>query len=412
MKVLFLGTSGQNKSSMLDSVRKIAERSLGSVGSRGQDDRSYIEVYDVDKKIQEKKGMGRLGFTAFLDMQVLGKKRALWHECFQEIVDSVDAEKPRHVFVSMHGAYLRRRLYFSCLDLGLIRSFAPDVIITMIDDVYDVVKEISRREKEEGRTASKCSLLEALEWRSVETMIGGLVSSTCGSSEKAKSHFVVPSKASPETVFRLLFERWRLVIYSAYPISSTRTTSRKLKEINEYRRELSKRFTVFDPAYIDELLVADRKTVDDKGFIANIQGKRALLRRLPVHADKYKPKDLPIADVIFSEMAGLERHIKSQIVERDLGLVDQTQLVTAYRPYWGGVRDPSSGVDSEMLHAEAEGKPVYVVHNEKDGDPETMFRGIDKAIRVSSLDALLTELQSLQEKRNGGKQITTWEGDP
>jgi len=440
LRVLFLGTSGIDKE---DYVNRCAEIAFSKKFTKGRKDRQaeqYLRIFDLDRMIREKIG-GRPAYTAYLDNPDRDAQNELWNETFCDILnESGKYQNEPHVFLILHGVYYRNKNYFSCINRDLLLKFHPTVIVTLIDDCYDVSSRITQRESE-FKTESKCSFAEAIEWRTVEILLGDILARNVyidptqfmvnkeRIAELSKElsrvfrkpipHFIVAAKHDPSVVYRLLFERWRLVLYSAYPITSTRTNMKRIVEINEYRKRLNESFTVFDPSTIDELLVVDKsKRMDEEiqemkssGFIAEERNGYALLKRLPVDFNIDDPNRLEEHGSHMDDFIQFKDLIKRQIVQRDFRLVNQSTGVTAYRPYWGGKMAPSGGVDREMIEAITKNKPTYVVHPpEEDGEPEVMFRGMETAIITRSLGELLKQLESWQidfkEKRS---EPDTWE---
>lgn len=440
LRVLFLGTSGIDKE---DYVRKCADIAYNEKFTRGRSDpnaEQYLKIFDLDGAIKEKIG-GTPGYTAYLDNPNRDAQNRLWNETFYDILSKTGKyQNEPHIFLILHGVYYRNKNYFSCINRDLLLKFHPTVIVTLIDDAYDVSSTIGQRERT-LKTRSICSFAEAIEWRTVEILMGDILARnlyidptqfTLGTENLAEfnaelsrlfrrpiPHFTLAVKHGPQVLYRLLFERWRLVLYSAYPITSTRTGQAKIAEINEYRKSVNESFTVFDPAMIDELLVVDKsktpseeiERIKTNGFMAEERGQYALLKRLPVVFDINDPDKLAEHSEYMDDFIELKELIKRQIVQRDFRLVRQSTGLTAYRPYWGGKKTPSGGVDREMIEAIGQNTPTYVVHaSEKDGEPEVMFRGMETAIITTSLKELLQELEIWQKNtREERSEPDTWE---
>lgn len=436
MRVLFLGTSGINKKDYVNKCAEIAYNKKFVEGKKDPNAESFLKVFDLDEMIKRKIG-GAPKYTAYLDNPNRDLQNEIWDETFGEVLDEVGeySEEP-HVFLIIHGVYYRNKNYFSCINRDLLVKFHPTIIVTLIDDAYDVSYRIKQRE-ETLRTKSRCSFSEALEWRTVEILMGDILARNlyidpqqfmvkvedierinrelANVFRKPLPHFIFAVKHNPKVLYRLLFERWRLILYSAYPISSTRTDKDKMAEINIYRKKLNELFTVFDPATIDELLVKEKSNLSSKdierirtdGFVAEETEKYLLLKRLPPTPEG--SFENPKGDI--NDFIQLKDLIKKQIVQRDFRLVRQATGLTAYRPYWGGRRFPSGGVDREMIEAISNNKPTFVVHlSKEDGEPELMFRGMENAILTDSLDELLVELRKWQEDyKEKRKEPDTWE---
>jgi len=130
----------------------------------------------------------------------------------------------------------------------------------------------------------------------------------------------------------LLFEPKKLIVYAAFPITSTRKESKKVDEINEFRMKLHEKFTVFDPVLIDE---------DILRILLNEQsGKTLLIRkkdRWPIPNDwpLCKDVDYPI-ELNVNEAREVVKDTKDHIMLRDFRLIDQADCFAGYRPHYGG----------------------------------------------------------------------------
>jgi adenylate kinase len=393
VKVLVLGTSGLNKQEFLKNGIDIAVNKRYGQGWADPTARNYIGFFDVDRVIEEMRGGVKISYSGFLDNPDSDSQRALWGKAFETVLNK--SQQYENVIVALHAVYYRRKRFFSALDISLLKNFKPDYIITLIDDSYNVANEINKREMSQYRTYSECDFLTALQWRELEIIFGDTLATMYGA-----KNYILPIKLGPETFYRLVFETWRLKIYGAYPITTARTDQQKLRELSHYRKQLKENFVLFDPASIDELLVMDEDSVFNKNFIIKVQNGKALVKRLPMDFTKYMPEELEEPSVNFQELVNLEDVIKTHITSRDFRLIGQVDVLTAYRPYWGGVKTPSAGVDAEMMHAIRKNIPVLVVHNEsEDGSPPQMFRGIERAILFKNIDELINELTKMQEER-------------
>src|SRR5207247_9866808 len=85
------------------------------------------------------------------------------------------AEKPEHVFLSLHAVLYRDNNFFTCLDESLIAEYCPSVIVTFIDDIYDIIYRVNVQRERVLKTRSRITLPEALSWRSAEVMVGDII---------------------------------------------------------------------------------------------------------------------------------------------------------------------------------------------------------------------------------------------
>lgn len=403
MRVLVLGTSGVQKRPYIENVADIAADEAGYGGLDSPAFGQFIRIYDLDERIREVEG-GLPGYTSWLS-NVAGHEEDIRNELSNVLNEVGDySPGPPHIFLLLHTVYYRKRNFFSALSYDMIDEFNPTVAISLIDDFYDVSASIREREQE-IRTESAMSHGEVLQWRNVELMMTDFLTSQLPSVEK---HFVVAKKHPPEMVRRLLFERNRLRLYSAYPMRNTRTTSDRIRELNSYRERLGEEFTVFDPATIDERPIMSRNTVDGEDYIVDQVDSEVLLKRQPVAYDRSEPAELEAypPDVSIHDFLEHVETIDQSIERRDFRLIDQSDAMIGYRPNWSG-EGVSSGVSSEADHARRTNTPAYVVHKEEDGQrAEGPFRM--SATYHETLDGLIDDLSAWQEGRDSVEQ--TWDG--
>jgi len=434
MRVLFLGTAGVNKKVFVERVANIAI-------TTNRDVKPFLEVVDIDGEIKNRLG-GSTGYAAFLDNPIPKERQDTWNAVFEDKVlkpFGAIPSRPPHVFLILHGIYFRDKDYFSHVNFSLLRKFQPSVVVTLIDDAYDVANEINKRE-EQVVTGSGCSFAEALEWRAVETMTGDMIANhlyvdpsehevdirRLGSKGRALfrtpvPHFVVAVKHSPEMLYRLLFERWRLCAYFSHPITAIQTDPTKVDIINNAMRMLSADYTLFVPDTIDEFPVVKKADLSKKSrkTIRNLvvhEGKEhILIRRWPLKLDDTRPVAVLPGCVDLKSLLRLERVVKAHTERRDRRIIRQKlDAIIAYRPYWGGAL--SGGVDTEMAEAASRSIPIYALHVPKeDGKPDPIFRSFKAARCFTSLKKLQGQLIKRQETKakqwQQEKRPNTWELD-
>jgi adenylate kinase len=377
MRVLVLGIAGMEKRKYIDKVADVAYRENFVSGRANPLSKGFIEIYDLDGTIKKELG-GLPKYAAYLDNPNPQIQQEIWDRFCQVIIKEVERDKPKHVFLLTHGTYYRNKRYFSRLNWNVLRKFKPSVIITLIDDSYEVKRRIAEVESK-LETRSECSFSEAIEWRTVEIMESDILSENLYEQMKIP-HFVLAIKHPPETVYRLLFEKWRLILYTAFPIGITRSNDDAILEINNFRKKLSQHFTVFDPVTIDEY---------------------------PLAGNSVKRWPLDNADTQLSlkigEIKSIEKAILENIEARDFRYVNQSDGLVAYRPFWGKRQSPSRGVDREMIQALNQNKAIYVVHSIDDGvigPRQKLFEPIAKAQAIKSSDEeIVNELLKWQEQK-------------
>lgn len=352
MHVVFTGQTGVEKDDVMEAVAKMAAKERGVPEALGDRiTRGFIRCYSVEAKIKESLN-GRI--RAFLDNFYARQRQNVWEEAFGKCLEEVNRDNPEHAFLSFHSLYRRQGQFFSCLSWKLIMEFRPQVFITLIDDVFDVRTRVTTREKKKVETKSSFQLPELLTWRSSEILMTDCLAQNLYPNRPVP-HFIVAVKSPALMLYRLLFQKKILRVYASFPISKQRSDPRKQKEINDFRLELHKHFTVFDPITIDELRFDDSKN---------------LVKRWPLEIDPIVSEEsadkkmLEEPEIGYSKVNELRKMVARQIESRDYSWVDSSNVVVAYKPTWD--KTQSAGVDKEMTYAIHLGKEVFAVMDQED----------------------------------------------
>ena len=403
MRVLFLGTTGLGKSDVLNQVADIAcrEKYELSTGIQHESSSKYVQIFDIDNRIRTTLN---LGYSSFMDDNVRETKIDLWKQELEKILTEIEEKQSKNVFLSAHAVYYRYNNYFSMIDQNTLSKFRPDMIITLIDDIYDVSKKVTDKE-EEFHTNSSCTLSEALGWRTVETLMADNLSENLLQNNPIP-HYVLAIKHNVKTFYRLIFEPKRLILYSSFPITSTRTNVDKTSEINNFKAKLEEKYIILDPSTIDEILIKQKSSISSEEY-SNLQKNEMIhienddtiiLKRLS--GNYSRSTELP-ESITVNQFENIKDVILKQVEKRDYRMVHQSEGVVGYRPFWGARRDPAGGVDQELKWALSLYKKAIVYHPDEDGDPKLMFTGIENAQKYNSLDKLFSQLEAMQKIKNG-----------
>ncbi len=385
MRALVLGQTGVEKGRFLEGLVAHARRHRGLPES--EEDKyafQYARAYQLEEEIKAHGNIPTI--QPFLDSLSAKGRLETWREVMKKrVLDPLEKTPAEHVFLSAHGFFYRNNHYFTAIDWPSLEAFEPTIVLTLIDDCYDVASRVSVvREKEGPRTQSEITLLEALTWRSVEISVGDLIARSL-----SVPHFVIPVKQPMETAHRLLLEPDVLRLYASFPISSTRKVPDRIREINQHRALIHEKYTVFDPVCIDELrLVREDQSSE-------------ILGRWPLNpVEPSVPAEEDFAPAWEEELRALEPVISAQIEERDYRLIDQSQALVAYRPFWGEKEYPAQGVEKEISHALASNRPVYYYDPPEDaaGRKGKVFKVIERGIGFDSLDEMYSELDKVQSE--------------
>jgi len=316
------------------------------------------------------------------DMWALGAKDAL--------IKCQEAERQeRDVFLHFHACWYQREFNDFALLASplLIEELGAECIITVIDDIYDVAEHlyqdahlVMRPDIRNGspaefieKVADNCSLL--LRWRASELV----ASEALSRSTDRKRHYVVAAKHPLSTLYWLIYEPNRGMVYLSHPITTPRGMLFKGAEsqdgakafmdtVNAIGESLGRNVTAFLPTMIDEarfILTEDKKhyqyhmhprwpltTRHENAFWSPPPGRTqpvsnplepafSLLRDSP---DVYR-EDRALAEHYISLLA---KQVGGQVSSRDRILVEQSSGLAVWRPVYRG--HESGGVQNEMEH--------------------------------------------------------------
>ncbi|MBU4492114.1 MAG: hypothetical protein KKD69_06590, partial [Euryarchaeota archaeon] len=323
-----------------------------------------------------------------------------WLQAFLKIQRQIKKDNPLFPILSLHVVYLWKKRFFSCVDWNILTTLQPSVIVTLIDDIYDIKGRIETNQKAAvTMNEDDHSLLAILSWRLREIHTCNLIAKhlyvnperfpsidnlllrrtesmlfdvTCLDEieqifGKPLPHYVISVKQSLNDLYRLLFERKKIRIYYSFPISAPRKENDKdyFKKLQEWRLRMHKEFVVFDPLAIDEL----RFNMDENDNV--IEDK--LKKRIPYRVGRpiVLPPSIPINSFPKQELQTISNLVVQQVSERDYKLVSQAQLVVMWRPLYKG--RTHAGVESEGVYAATKGIPVHSYHPKEDRQSNKPF---------------------------------------
>ena len=331
MRVIFTGQTGINRSKEI--LKNLALFALKTEGCpedlNSSKSQEHLMIYSLNEEL---KNLG-INIISFLDDQNPIAKADVWKRAFNNILSRIKDEKPKHTFLSMHHIFYRYSSFFSPVDWDLIKDFQPDIFITLIDDIFSIWKRINSRDKK-SPSGSYFRLRELASWRSAEILMTDFLAK-CLFPGKSIKNYVVAAKHPTQMLYRLLFEPEKLLVYVAFPITSTRKDSKKVDEINKFRMELHEKFTVFDPVTIDEDVL--RILLNNKQ-----PGKNLLIRKndrwpIPNNWSLCEDVNYPIK-LKADEAREVVKDIRDHIMLRDFRLIDQVDYFAGYRPNYKGGR--------------------------------------------------------------------------
>lgn len=345
MRVLLTGQSGiEKKSFFADLMKLVNEKDTRCCDPDVLLDKDILDkaridcAFDVEDEFQSQKKCAN-----YLDMNesefIAGKQR---------ILREYDAKYPResnnNILAATHLVYFRKKSFFWKMDWESLKSFHPDKIITLIDDITTVSENIRRREDSDDYVRAT-NLKDLMMWRNVEIMLSKLLAEHLDPGRKIP-YYLIARNHKPQIIYQLMFETGKKVVYASFPISKIKDDHAAMSQVGDFKRKLKSKFIVFDPYTIKEKTLHDRVIEILNGVVPSSSGF------VDVEGAQFRIEEiLPI----FSDITG-------QIITRDEMLVSQSEAVLAYRP---GI---SEGSQYELSFAEGLGKRLMSYSPKKDGN--------------------------------------------
>lgn len=377
MRVIVTGHAGLEKREFLQQV-------VDFCAGKGQ----RVVVHDLEQSmLQLHRGL-RSPFHLQQPHYVLADLR---RRAFQRIIDRLAEET--NVLVHLHATYRVLGVPFSIADIDQLKRFGPDMYVVLIDDVYRVKSRIMHWvERMRGRgyrltAIERISLRELMDWRAEEILATKLLADNAGKNGNPAPCYIVARRHGPDIFHKLMFlsqealgDEGKLKVYASFPISKLfREEYQELKaEVESFRNRLRS-----DP----DLIVFDPWTIDERKLVRAIEADPGADPVRITDPDGTGDYRLPLDEVL-----DVVDHLVEHVSVRDWALIDQSDLVIAYRP------EMSGGVRDEIAYASRTGKGVYAVWPREDGPPGDLESPhID--LLTETLDDLLREI-----KREAGSE--------
>ena len=362
MRALLAGISGVNKDIVVANLMaRLSDHgevgaSLGSPANAG-DPRELLAASIEDTLAAQGNELAGV-LAAFRPSYQL----AAWQRAGVAIAEQLEAADPRHSLIAAHLTYYTSGRQFSLIDLPTIRRWRPDCIITLVDDMLDIHSALTQRDAER-HTNFRLRLREILAWRTAEIAMADLLARNLYP-ERAVPHYVVSVKHPAEMLYRLIFHRREYpLVYAGFPITAVRYDPETRAGIDHIRRELHRRFIVFDPLTLDEGTprVFDRAKAACADAVPEITIS-AHEARWPLDTagalTEGRPDPYPMK-LDPREALEVWDDMENQVRHRDLTMVEQAQCVAAYRITMGGRL--STGMYSELMYASHTAEPARPV---------------------------------------------------
>ena len=330
MRIVVTGQVGLDKKPFLDRVAKIA-RDLGhetTVCNIGQ--MMYAEAPDV--------APGRI-----LDLS-LSRLNSLRRSVFKDVLAACASHSPgdgsAHLIVNTHATFRWRHGLFFAFDYDQMQALSADMYITLVDNVDRLHYRLVR----DGHVDH--TLKDLMVWREEEILATEMLSQVVRGHGAFYVMACSAADSTAEAVARLFCRPRMSKAYLSFPMSHVNGSPGLLKQIADFRRQMKRHLTCFDPADVDE------KGLGELALRAAEAGHRTVQAG---PADEQAVMDTnQIIDII--------PDIDGQIYARDFKLIDQADMIISLIPALPDGRPGlSSGVERELQHAHEATKDVFVI---------------------------------------------------
>ncbi len=296
-----------------------------------------------------------------------------WEEASKRIKSSINGcykKNPKAIiFLNIHAVYfyLKTQEYISPIKVNLLRDINPEMIITLIDDIYDIRKRLTGRNGiYRGMNSSPITIihqyLRLLDWRSKETMMSHFLARQLGC-----QNYLIAVKHSYDVLNNLILKNVKSV-YLSHPITEVRAVERQggigkanhiKKEIDIIYELISENFATFHPTTIDEFRIKHENlkkfypVLTERWDHSKYNTPREMLYSNSGFSDenrlwKNSGKDIEYDENMSNILTTLVDMISRQVTVRDYTLVEQSDFLVIYRPLYNG--KSSSGALEEFDH--------------------------------------------------------------
>jgi len=430
-RVLVLGITGINKANAVDPADESRGCILRFADYERREHSRQIDVVDLWKDYPTP-----VRLPSYL-YQEKKEQIAQWVGCWNRFVEDLGGGKwPEDVYLCMHGVITNEvyGLRSPVLVGEVARDFSPDVVITLIDDVYTLYERTQARAG--GIPAKGVPTLEQLVVaRRAETVVGDLIAHQTnavrahrregyGAQAATVRNYVVAVGHPLRLLDTLVYAANLLTAYVSHPISEPRRMAEDgnadgLRRVNEYlarmvefeRRRLteSPKVALFYPATIDELPLVRLIFKPAKfsfmshrgGFSWQPVGRKSLWRE--VHFDlsgRWNLESFFGEDELLSEKPhrGVVKVPTEQLTQaagslvadigwRDTTLIGQCDKVASCCPLFNRRRKVSGGMASEMNRAVRLAKLVNVMQVPDEGTKKMLERILARGRLISDGEA-------------------------
>lgn len=214
-----------------------------------------------------------------------------------------------HTIIGLHATFRWRQRTMIGFDASYVAGLAPDMFVTVVDNVKDIKERLDRFPKWQGQRLQHDDILDWVDQETVVTEMLALM--------QRKPFYLIARKEDLRTFRNLILRPELPKVYLSYPI--TGAAPEHLQAVEQFAEQLREHLIVFNPLAIKD-----------------IQFMKEVAPPLPDRVN---------------------RRIESSTVYRDYRLIAQSDAVVVY--YTTNVY--SHGVASEINYAAANSKLVVII---------------------------------------------------
>jgi adenylate kinase len=238
-----------------------------------------------------------------------------------------------------------------------LSKFDPDMYVQIFDLPINIYKKFAM--DDEILPENKPSLEELFRWHNLEMHTNKILAQ-----EHQKPFYLIAHSQPASTLYNLIFEPRKIPIYQCYPVTHMFKKKDKMKLIQDHISKMNEIATVFDPGAVELFIPDGSGRIFRRYYDAELDMKKFIkwprvlnwLKKIGGAKNK-KMKELAKEVMCYLLEAHNMRLMDTEIVKRDMQLIDQSKMVVVYFPeliY-------SSGVEFEINYAAKTGKPVWII---------------------------------------------------
>jgi len=318
-------------------------------GMVGIDKKQYLnQVCDIAAGFGKEVVVCNIGDAMYAEAPDIAEGRILdiplkrLHQLRRSVLKDIIAKSKttENLIVNTHATFRWRHGLFPAFDFDQIRQLNADMYICLIDGIDALHVRLT------DEHPMRHSLKDLMVWREEEILATEMMRN--GTNEKALCYCLARGfeNTTAETFFRLVFEKERKKAYLGFPMTHVAGLPEARRQIDEFRSQMKKLLTSFDPADLEEAYLPYHADMAIKNGNDTVE-ITALGRKIKLDA---------------GEIKRIESDISSQIYARDFALIDQADMIVSFIPELGdGKAAISSGVERELQHAHEAAKEVFVI---------------------------------------------------